>query len=531
MRTFHYTLCTLSLAGYIIFGRASAAMCSPLDDIVGQLRNREESKGVSEREIEETPSVIKENMRAALPEVLWNPAHSNTDKLDKHYSPHLRDIGDGVQRSAHVHIRSQAGEFSGVTEDACPASKDWSHPEHETNACCGTDTSRYAALREDHNFKTCCVRRGEEQLSEEEIACRHPDGTGWAGLFEFYFPTQILEWGRSDGTSLIVDKESIDAAFQESKPISKAQSAPEVDDITLRVNLAAMDQKHREALAKDLCMHPMQFMKLMDPDPHEDPYQRNPEGQGTPGEKMLKAIPLWSTYSKFGATLVTDPLESLKLANFDAASYSYIGGTKGRATDLALGYERGFSRDAQYCQSLADGNIRVDSDGLSDAVDVYGKGISRESKEINTGYSCVDAGSGRMSMSPVTKGGADQGRELSAARAMAFMIAAGVYAPAMADPQTRTSYYKRFEPLPYFKFKGKPFVGSVGANELGLQCRTVKGEMYSKATPRGDRLYTGSSGVGGNHAAPMRIFASCPKGWTRWRGPHSELACGEEKLW
>jgi hypothetical protein len=44
-----------------------------------------------------------------------------------------------------------------------------------------------------------------------------------------------------------------------------------------------MEQKHREELAKDLCMHPMQFMKLMDPDPIEDPYQKSPDGQGTAG--------------------------------------------------------------------------------------------------------------------------------------------------------------------------------------------------------------------------------------------------------
>ncbi len=507
------------------------SQCSPLDNIADQLRSAGRTTEVSERDLEQSPSVIKENMRRLFPEVIFDPTHGNVDKLDKHYSPHLRDIGDGIQRSAHIHVRSQAGEGSGVNEDACPNSKAWAHPEHETTFCCGVDTSRYAALREDHSFKACCVRRGEEQLAEEEIACRHPDGTGWAGLFEFYFPTQALEWGGTDGSSMIVDAETIDRCIKEVAPLVKSRSTLQPDDITLRVNLAAMEQKHREELAKDLCMHPMQFMKIMDPDPVEDLYQRSPDGQGTAGEKMLEAIPLWSTYSKSGATLVAEPVESSKLMNFDSLAYLDVGGTRGKATDLALGYDHGFRRDEQYCKDLTVPTEGESADTLREAVDVFGKGISSESKNANTGYSCRVVAGGLVPMSPVRKATAEQGSEELEARALAFSIAAGVYAPAMANQDRRASYYKRFEPLGYFKFRGKPFVGGRGSNEQGLQCRVVAGDPYNKGAARGDRWYTSAQGASGKHAAPMRIFASCPKGWERWRGPHAELACGEEKLW
>lgn len=521
----------LSLVTYGFLGGATSSLCSPLDDIAEQLRGGAQPKAVSERDIEKTPSLVKENMRTLFPDVIFDPAHGNAEQLDKYYSPHLRDIGDGIQRSAHIHMRSQAGEISGINEDACPNSKAWGHPEHEVSACCGVDTSRYAALREDHNFKACCVRRGEEQLAEEEIACRHPDGTGWAGLYEFYFPTQALEWGRTDGTSMIVDGETIDRCIKEVAPLVKSRTALQTDDITLRVNLAAMDQKHREDLAKDLCMHPMQFMKLMDPDPREDPYQKAPEGHGTAGEKMLEALPLWSTYSTLGASLVTESAESSKLTNFDSSAYLDVGGTKGKATDLALGHDRGFRRDEQYCQALTGQTVDEGSDGLREAVDVFGKGLSSESKNANIGYSCKEAGGRLVRMSPVHLVAPGGSPEEAATRALAFSIAAGVYAPALADQERRTSYYKRFEPLGYFKFKGKPFVGSLGSNEQGMQCRVVQGESYYKGAPRADRWYTSAHGNSGSHAAPMRIFASCPKGWERWRGPHSELACGEEKLW
>jgi hypothetical protein len=486
---------------------------------------------VSERDLEKSPSTIKENMRGLFPEVIFDPTHGNVDKLDKHYSPHLRDIAEGIQRSAHIHVRSQAGELSGVNEDACPNSKAGGHPEHETARCCGVDTSRYAALREDHSFKACCVRRGEEQLSEEEIACRHPDGTGWAGLFEFYFPTQALEWGRSDGTSMLVDVDVVDRCIKEVAPLVKSRSALQPDDITLRVNLAVMEQQHREELAKDFCMHPMQFMKLMDPDPIEDPYQKIPAGQGSAGEKMLEALPLWSTYSTSGATLLADPVESSKLTNFDAMAYLDVGGTKGRATDLALGYDHGAREGEQYCKALTSQDPSQSSEGLREAVDVFGKGLSSESKNANIGYSCKDVGGRLVALSPVRKGEVTQSSDESTTRPLAFSIAAGVYAPAMADQEQRTSYYKRFEPLGYFKFRGKSFVGGLGPNEQGIQCRIVRGDSYYKGVPQADRWYTSMQGAPGSHVAPMRVFASCPKGWERWRGSHSELACGEEKLW
>jgi len=531
MGKLQYEILKLSICAVSLIIDLSVASCSPLDDVLNQLDSSKPPERVIERNIESRPSKLHDIIRPLVADLLWDPSKPNSGQRDALYSPHLRDITSGLQRSAHVHVRSQAGELSGIREDACPNEKSWSHAEHETTACCGVDTSRYAALREDHNFKACCVRRGEEQLSEEEIACRHPDGSGWAGLFEFYFPTQIMEWGRTDGRSLLIEEDGVAVGGGEGKSLGSPASSLSAGDITLRVNLPAMALKHREELARDLCMHPKQLMKLMDPDPVEDPYQRKPPGQGTAGEKMLEAIPVWTTQVRFGVLLVSDPLETLKLLNFDAPSYPLVGGKQERATDLALGYEQGFIRNARYCDVMAEQKQHADSDGLREAVQVYGKGLSREAQETNTGYSCREAGGGRISLSPLARIALKDGPEVAALRALAFAVAAGVYAPAMADSQSRTSYYKRFEPQPYFRFSGKPFIGGAGSNEHGVQCRSVRGETYAKDRPQADRLYSIPSAIGGSYAAPMRIFASCPKGWIRWRGVHSESACGEEKLW
>jgi hypothetical protein len=305
------------------------------------------------------------------------------------------------------------------------------------------------------------VRRGEEQLPEEEIACRHPDGSGWAGLFEFYYPTEVIELGSPEGSSALAIPSEQQDCLKQAGPFLGGRSALRPDDITVRINLASMDLKQRAELAKDLCMHPAQLLKLMDPDPREDPYQKSPEGNGTAGDKMLKAIPIWATYCKEAATLLSDDTENSKLSNFDAQFYRDEGGKNEQATDLALAYERS-----------SDGKRRE--------------------------------------------------------RGVSFLIAAGLYAPQMADSDKRTTLYKRFEPLEYFSFRGKQFTGGLGSNEQGLQCRDISGSNYGSGAARSDRWYSNEKS---RYAAAMRSFASCPKGWVRWRGSHSENACGEEKLW
>jgi hypothetical protein len=156
----------------------------------------------------------------------------------------------------------------------------------------------------------------------------------------------------------------------------------------------------------------------------------------------------------------------------------------------------------------------------------------------------------------------------------------------MAGPRGR--YYKPFEPQPYsqqFKlFKGKRFSGEVGGgvpapglNEDGILCSLLQGYDY-QGKNRADQIYLSekthppfdspkfsasenqkfnqmdrqwagdkSSDQDNfhnrefdskvlNYGATFRIFATCPKGYVRWRGAtgdhfwHAGInnACGEE---
>jgi hypothetical protein len=167
--------------------------------------------------------------------------------------------------------------------------------------------------------------------------------------------------------------------------------------------------------------------------------------------------------------------------------------------------------------------------------------------------------------------------------AIAFLIAGGYYFGEMAQMGAGhlLSYYKRFEPRPYsqtFKlFSGQRFKGG-GVNEVGVPCRTYEGGDYQNKN-MSDQLYLSNKNVTDssfsnfdqsvlnnsdssqkdafnkydtqwaaaghegdlhprglnkstlNYGAAFRIFATCPQGYKRWRGAHSEnyaQNCGEE---
>jgi hypothetical protein len=147
--------------------------------------------------------------------------------------------------------------------------------------------------------------------------------------------------------------------------------------------------------------------------------------------------------------------------------------------------------------------------------------------------------------------------------ALGFLIAGGI-ANGMTAGQR--SFYKRFEPQPYSRmmpydlqtFIGTRFEGG-GTNELGRSCPSVSGENYRFAGSKSDRLYIsdktnqafdqeivqagdpkggvnryreewgkdpqagakiaarGLDKESQNYAAAFRIFATCPKGFKRWR--------------
>jgi hypothetical protein len=150
------------------------------------------------------------------------------------------------------------------------------------------------------------------------------------------------------------------------------------------------------------------------------------------------------------------------------------------------------------------------------------------------------------------------------------------------------SYYKRFETMRYsFEnfgiFRGKRFVGAGGGpvNERDEQCkRNIEGQDFTRNGEwnRSDRLYIsdythpevftqeivndpgttrfnryvqewaskknenkitnrGLDEKSSNYAAAFRIFATCPKGHSRWRHPDMNTKmqsiaplCGEENL-
>jgi hypothetical protein len=133
------------------------------------------------------------------------------------------------------------------------------------------------------------------------------------------------------------------------------------------------------------------------------------------------------------------------------------------------------------------------------------------------------------------------------------------------------SIYKRFEPMPYSKqfqmFTGQRWAGGKDQkNELGDKCLEYEGEDY-RGKDQPDQLFISDVNHKPftqeqvqkfhkydrewadkqqesfhnrnfnesvlNYGAAFRIFATCPAGYVRWRGHHSEeyaQACGEENF-
>ena len=581
-------------------------------------------------------NAAKKNMEELFKDIMISG--ESDSKTDKWHSPHLRDILiDDKNRKIESTMRGKAAPIGYLLakycmdpknppiEAACPLGArmgihtcTW-HPlvggatgpprpadpygPHRPDTCCySAPTEKYLKLTSDSNFKTCCVLKAEKNWTSEQIACKHPDGSGWAGLFEFYFPTQALGWENDRTTTMIVDKKKVDKCFNESDKIlkepgakdwvakaialkaSKAdggmglgglQSQAEIqknvadvikdvhpqdekirmtdslqsEGLTLRVNLATMDPDYRKKLAKRFCMHPKQFMKIMDGKNQEDPVQK----EGGPELKDLDQIPVWSNYCKEGVELMTDPDKSSQLKNPDTPN----------KTNFVEGMEA-WKKDPLYCQrmNLTNPNMMTTKIG-----EVVLKSQEKVKSQEDVGYTCLSGGKLNGSMVPVemTRHAAVERRTAIADHAMGFLIAGGL-APGMIDG--KKSYYKRFEPQPYswsqlpgqYKtFGGKKWEGG-GENELGDTCESIQGENY-QGQDKSDRLFISNKtheaftkemideNKGGinryvqewaaddkkkdiskrglddksqNYAAPYCIFASCPAGFVRWEPPADE---------
>lgn len=507
--------------------------------------------------------------------------------------------------------------------EGCPG-QEWLD-NHVTTTCCYKNTIAYRERETDANFKACCVRKAEKNLNTEEVACLHGapspgiPGDGWSGLFEYYYPTSVVAWENSRATTMFADKQEVNKCETKARELMHGEkavswvekaikknieaadglgggstktdtsqlkpliqeaikSANDIDQknqladslagegLTMRVNFPAMDPEYRRKLAEHFCMHPKQFMKLMDP--AEDKLQK----EGGPTEEALKQLPIWSNYCEKGVQLMTDPQETMKCKNVD-----------GTPTDFIKGMTA-WNDDPLFCQRMNLSNPKMQ--------EFFGEVLSKSDKakrsEAQVGYTCRDGGKLNGSMVPVElyRHTPIERRTAISDHVLGFLIAGGIYKP-MTDGKEKftRSIYKRFEPRPYSKkfetFKGEPFLGSGAGpvNELNMKCESLSPELDYKGQNKSDQLFIsdkthptkafkgeteminekskgefnryveewGKDGVAktlpkrgldeklANSAAAFRIFATCPAGHVRWHPPdvHDvliQMRCGEENF-
>jgi hypothetical protein len=506
----------------------------------------------------------------------------------------------------------------------CPGQK-WLD-DHVTPTCCYKDTSAYKVRKTDSNFKACCVLKAEKNLNTEEIACLHGappvtgkiPGDGWSGLFEYYYPTTVVAWENSRATTMFADKQEVNKCTEKARELMHGEkavswvekaikknlevvdgleggsgktdtselkpliqeaikSADEVEQknqmadslagegLTMRVNFPAMDPAYRLKLAEHFCMHPKQFMKLMDP--AEDKLQK----EGGPTEEALKQIPIWANYCEKGVQLMTDPDETMQCKNVDKTPTDFVKGMQA------------WSKDPLFCQRMNLKNPKMQE--LFGEVLAKSKGSPKSEEEV--GFTCHDGGKLNGSMVPVElyRHTPIERRTAISDHVLGFLIAGGIYKPMTDGAQQYTrSYYKRFEPQPYSlakgMFMGKAYYGSGSGpvNELNMPCKSLQPEVYT-AQNKSDQLFIsdkthptqafkgetemindrapnefnrnveewGKGGVGktlpkrgldeklANSATAFRIFATCPAGHVRWHPPDIHDAfvqarCGEENF-
>lgn len=599
-----------------------------------RLKQGEKGKNKYRGGVKSTDEVFK-NMQELFSEILFSQSKG---KVDPWYSPHLRDsMIDPENRVLETTMRGDAApeDYMEIPcndflrppiKSACLGPNCWWPDEHRHIECCfSKNTLKYKQLLTDSNFKACCVRDEDVGNPSELIACKYPDGDGWAGMFEYYYPTSALGWENDRTTTMIVDKDKVKKCVDKSDPLMEGDQAadwvaeainknitaakklpggnsggdgsgdvkgevskiikdvrpekPELrfadslqsEGLTLRVNLAAMDTKEREDLAKRFCMHPKQFMKLMNP--AHDLLQLG----GGADRKSLDNIPVWSNYCKEGVNLMTKA-ENSNLTNVDRTP-----------TDFKAGMEA-WKDNPLYCQRM---NLQNENMGITGIGEVIKKSQGKRQTEASVGYTCRNGGKLNGGMVPVTlnRHAAVERRTAIADHALGFLIAGGL-AEGMIDKPVpgktggRKSYYKRFEPMPYSRkaqlFIGKQFQGG-GTNELNQACEGLSGQNYQFQN-MSDQLYLsdkketnknltqdkiinqegkkgeefnryvqnwakndeeskkkiaerGLDSKSQNYAAPFRIFATCPLGFKRWRPPGNpqltinlDLLCREENF-
>ena len=271
---------------------------------------------------------------------------------------------------------------------------------------------------------------------------------------------------------------------------------------------------------------------------------------------------MWSNYCKEGVNLMTNPDKS-SLENLDNTPTDFKKGM----TKWTEGDE-----DSLFCQRM---NLKNQNMDVTKIGDVIKKSGQNQPTEDEVGHTCLvgEDGSLNGAMIPVTlnRHAAVERRTAIADHALGFLIAGGL---AEGMHQGKRSNFKRFEPQPYSNqmkeeelntFRGKQWKGGE-TNELGTPCPVVNGKNFEGKT-KSDQLYLskhthasfnqkpiheesinmvthdkkferyvqgwageeeksqddiakrGLDKESSNYAAPFRIFATCPKGYVRWRPP------------
>jgi hypothetical protein len=497
---------------------------------------------------------VKKNMEELFKPILISG--QGDGKADDWYEPHLRDslIDAENRRLEAVEVRGQVAPVANVFNvclwytwnnisppenyTACPfgncGQRHVWHGEpyspHRPFEACFTKapTTRYKTLIEDSNFKLCCVRNEDKNKTSEQIASRYPMGDGWAGLFEYYFPTTALGWENDRGTTMIVDQAKVRECKEKSDPLMEGAEAqkwvagaigrnlkaanggmdagdvaeiqktvsevirdvrPEdknlrftdslqSEGLTVRVNFAAMDKAHKLKVTQRFCMHPRQIDKLMVPGPLSDLLQ-HPAGGGSTIEELDKMIPVWANYCPEAVELMMDPQKSNMLVNVD-----------GTPTKLNVGTQK-WEQDPLYCQRMNLNNPNMNLTGFGEVIRMS---PGNPETEESVGYTCLSGRKLNGGMAPVTlvRHAAVERRTAIADHAIGFLIA-GALAPKMIVG--KQSYYKRFEPqrysmqvpFQYRTFIGNPFKGG-GQNELGAACPSVNATLPPDSN-KSDRLY------------------------------------------
>lgn len=535
-----------TVGAFIVCATAFAVAWAPLihaqEDPSAKLQNLEPNDYRGAKKVS-SPDAVLQNMKDLFAAILLTSAADSAK--DKWYSPHLRDITIGIFN------RIMEGWWRGRTipydfmylrcwnifgpriPAACPGPMcdwhgAWGGPHRPWLSCFRRNTRIYHQFLNDNNWKTCCVRDGEERLTSEQIVSLHPDGDGWAGLVEVNYPVTAFGWENDRTTTMIADQSKVAACVGEVERRKLMENetwvagaikrnlkavggdaggaggieekvARDISDVrpqdqnnrfadnlnniglTVRPLLAALHGEYRKILERRFCGRPGQFDKLMT-------IEDNVQLGGGLSVAELDRLKMWANYCPEAVGLMTMPPESQvqSLKNLDGTPTNFDEGIKA------------WIEDPLYCQKMhLATNPNLTIKGFDTAINQT-KGAPKDEKAV--GYTCLKKGTLNASMVPLsfTRNSFVERRTAIADQAIAFLIAAGI-APGMHAG--KLSYLKRFEPQPYSMTLGEPYkaftgkqMRGAGTNELVRtdpafsSCLPLSGENLQFQN-KADRIY------------------------------------------